>query len=168
MDIGKLNVKIPSWIKKYKYALLVLLIGVVLLLIPGKDETPVQTPVISERTDNTLSLEEQLSEILSLIHGAGKVRVMLTVSAGEEILYQTDTRISTDSSGSDESSNTVTVTDAQRNQTGLIRQVKPPVYLGALIVCQGAENPAVRLAITEAVARITGLGTDKISVVKMK
>ena len=63
---------------------------------------------------------------------------------------------------------TVTVTDAQRNESGLIRQVNPPVYKGAVIVCQGADNAAVRLAIVDAVGKATGLGADKISVLKMK
>jgi stage III sporulation protein AG len=145
-----------------------LLVGIVLLLIPEKEETPTQATVIPAQEHHTLSVEAQLSELLSLIQGAGNVRVMLTVSLGEEILYQTNTRTSTNGSGADTASDTVTVTDAQRNEGGLIRQVNPPIYLGALIICQGADNPTVRLAITEAVARITGLGTDKISVVKMK
>ena len=93
---------------------------------------------------------------------------MLTVSTGEQTLYQTNNDYSTDANGSQEKTDTVTVTDSQRNETGLIRQVNPPIYLGAVIVCEGADNPAVRLSITEAVSRITGLGTDKISVLKMK
>ena len=39
---------------------------------------------------------------------------------------------------------------------------------GAVIVCRGAENPEVRLSVTNAVAAYTGLGSDKITVMKMK
>ena len=39
---------------------------------------------------------------------------------------------------------------------------------GAVIVCQGAEDPDVRLNVTNAVAAYTGLGSDKIRVIKMK
>ena len=39
---------------------------------------------------------------------------------------------------------------------------------GAVVVCQGADQPAVRLDVTNAVAAYTGLGSDKISVIKMK
>ena len=53
-------------------------------------------------------------------------------------------------------------------ESGLIRQINPPAYLGAIVVCQGADNNTVRLAIVEAVSRATGLGADKISVLKMR
>jgi len=34
------------------------------------------------------------------------------------------------------------------------------------VVCQGADSSAVRLAVTEAVAALTGLSTEKITVVQ--
>jgi len=40
------------------------------------------------------------------------------------------------------------------------------VYQGAVVVCQGADSSAVRLAVTEAVAALTGLSTEKITVVQ--
>ena len=85
---------------------------------------------------------------------------MLTMAQGQETCYQTDQR------GEDHS--TVTVTDSDRKEQGLIRQVNPPVYLGAIVVCQGGDDPTVRLAIVESVAKVTGLGADRISVMKMK
>ena len=39
---------------------------------------------------------------------------------------------------------------------------------GAVVVCQGADQPYVRLDVTNAVAAYTGLGSDQISVIKMK
>ena len=60
------------------------------------------------------------------------------------------------------------ITDSGRNQTGLIRQINPPVYLGAVIVCQGGDKPAVKLAVAEAVSRVTGLRSHQIVVLKMK
>ena len=43
-----------------------------------------------------------------------------------------------------------------------------PQFRGALVVCQGGGDPAVRLAVIEAVSALTGLGSDKISVVKLQ
>ena len=43
-----------------------------------------------------------------------------------------------------------------------------PQFQGALIVSEGADNAAVRWNIVSAVSSLTGLGTDKITVVKMK
>ena len=53
-------------------------------------------------------------------------------------------------------------------ESGLVQRVDPPKYLGAVIVCQGADKAAVKLAIVEAVSKATGLGADQISVLKMK
>jgi len=167
MELTLFKSKLPNWVKKYKYALLVLLLGVVLLLIPTGEETAPEV-VATQAQSEAPSMEEQLAQILSTIDGAGEVRVMLTVAAGEEVLYQTNDSNSVSQEGSDCRSDTVIVTDSDRSETGLIRQVNPPLYRGAIIVCQGADNPSVRLFVTEAVSKITGLGTDKISVLKMK
>ena len=168
MDLSAVKGKIARLINKYKYTIMILVIGMILLLLPTGSKEEVSSSGISHVQENTLSVEEQLTEILSMIEGAGKVRVMLSVATGEEVLYQTDRDVSEDEKGSDKRIDTVTVTDSQRNETGLIRQINPPDYLGAVVVCQGADDPAVRLRVAEAVARITGLGMDKIYVVKMR
>jgi stage III sporulation protein AG len=83
-------------------------------------------------------------------------------------VYQTDEDITTSENNSTVRKETVIITDSQRNESPLVLQVLPPEYMGAVIVCQGAENVQVRLAIVEAVCNATGLGADKIAVLKMK
>ncbi len=39
---------------------------------------------------------------------------------------------------------------------------------GAVVVCAGAESPSVRLNVTNAVSAYTGLGSDKITVMKLQ
>ena len=41
-----------------------------------------------------------------------------------------------------------------------------PQYRGALVVCDGGNNDRVRLAVIDAVSVLTGLGADRIAVVK--
>ena len=41
-------------------------------------------------------------------------------------------------------------------------------FAGAIVVCQGADNAEVRLRIVEAVSAYTGLGSNRIMVLKMK
>ena len=93
-----------------------------------------------------------------------RVRVLLTQREGERTVYQTDE----DSTSSGIRSDTVLLNGSDRSQTGLVQQVNPPTYLGAVIVCQGADSASVRLAIVSAVGSVTGLSTDKITVLKMK
>lgn len=163
------KLKIPEkWmylIKEYRYFLLVLAVGLFLLMIPEGERQTVKEPppeVIEASADD---LETRLEEALSKIEGAGEVEVLLTQAKGGRTYYQTDT----DQSGQDDSrSTTVIVTDSGRNETGLILQTDPAEYRGAVVICQGANNAAVKLAIVEAVANATGLSSDKISVIKMK
>lgn len=159
------RIKLMEYGKKYAWPAIILLAGMVLLLLPGKDPQETEGQGIIETADNIMSLEEALSEILSTVQGAGKVKVMLSVASGEETLYQSNRNLSENGSGKED---TVIISDSQRNELGLIKQINPPVYQGAIVVCQGADSPAVRLALTEAVARVTGLTMDKISILKMK
>lgn len=155
-------------IRRCRWFLVVLAFGIGLMLLPSKKETGTAVQTVSETTQQTQSLEESLAEILSGLSGAGKVKVLLSQSQGEEVLYQCNETYSQSDASSNDNTQTVLVTDASRNQLGLIRQVNPPRYFGAVVLCQGAENASIRLAIVEAVSNATGLPTHKISVLKMK
>lgn len=168
MDWITIKSKLSSMIQKYKYVILILCAGLLLLTLPSSKVKQEQKDVIIAPDTNILSVEDQLSQILSYVQGAGKVQVMLSISSGEETLYQTDGNHTNNADSATTKTDTVTVTDSDRNEAGLIRQINPPVYAGAIVVCQGADNPSVRYAIVEAVSKATGLGADKISVLKMK
>lgn len=167
MDITAVGRKLTEIIKKYRYVILVILIGIGLMLLPvgGEKKTQVtQTPVVQADTDIT----QELAQILTQIRGAGKVQVFLSRSAGEKTIYQSDADTTTSPDGGTKRQETVIVTDGDRAEQPLVQQILPPEYKGAIVVCQGADDASVRLAIVEAVANATGLGTDRISVLKMK
>lgn len=162
----KLQVKQwTKWLEKYKYLVLVVLIGVVLMLIPTHDNGEEQTlPQNSEQVELP-AISQQLADILTQVKGAGKVEVMLTLASGEQTVYQTDDNTTDGGSGRQD---TVIITDQNRGQSGLVQQVNAAKYRGAIVVCQGADSAAVRLAIIDAVAKVTGLDSSRISVLKMK
>lgn len=164
MEISSIKQKMITFTKKYKYVIAVVAIGMALMLIPTTKENEAASPTNnnSEEKAEESSAQKDLADILSQIKGAGRVAVYLTTAEGERTVYQTD------ESGSDGKYETVTVTDAQRNQSGLIKQVNPPLYRGAIIVCEGASDPSIQYAITDAVAKVTGLGANQISVLVMK
>lgn len=165
MDWMNLRSKFAQIFKKYRYPILILAIGIFLMTLPEKQET---TPEIEERVESENTLSQSLELILSQIEGVGKVSVMLTEEEGSQVLYQTDSDTRSSESGDTRQENTVLITGADRMETGLIRQELPPRYRGALIVCQGADRPAVKLAVVEAVANVTGISADRITVLKMK
>ncbi len=150
--------------KKYRFGVLILALGLVLMLIP--EDKPQVLPAVEEKT--AVTLEQSLSAALSTMEGAGKVQVLLTQSRGEETIYQTDADVSASENSRDSRETTVRITGADRADTGLVRQINPPTYQGALVLCQGADNAKVKLAIVEAVMGVTGLRSDTITVLKMK
>ena len=150
---------------KYKYVLFVILIGVVLMLLPNKTTRKAEP---AETTISEVNEEERIQNILQMVHGAGRVAVYLKTERSEQYIYQTDNDTNSTTDRNDQSKDTVLVTDSERNQSGLIQTVLTPKYAGAVIVCDGADDAYVKLSIVDAVSKATGLGSDKISVLKMK
>ena len=149
-----------GYIKKYQYVLLVALVGVFLMLVPQKQEEPRMQAVSYSEIPAAPDLETELAEILGKISGVGKAEVLLTEASGADTIYQTD---STQSHW-----DTVTILGTNREEQGLVKQVLPPVYLGAIVACRGGDNAGVRLKVVEAVKSVTGLSSDCITVLKMK
>ena len=166
--------KSAQQVLKHRYALLVLLLGVALLMIPtGRGaESPETVQPEASLEPSQATVEERLEDLLSQVEGAGKVRVMLTVHAGEETVYQTDRTTEQRQTG-DGTEETVTVTTVLASagssaEEPVAVKVLSPVYLGALVVAEGGGSPSVRLDLVSAVSSLTGLGADRITVVKMK
>lgn len=158
--------KVKSLAVKNKYAILVILIGAGFMLIPSSPSK--DAPLPEQEMAAQRNPQEELEDILNQIEGVGKVSVLLTVLEGEQTLYAYD-EDDNDANGSTSTRrDAVLVTDSQRNQSGLVLQRIPPVYQGAVVVCQGGDDPRVRLAVVDAVSNATGLGADRITVLKMK
>ncbi|MCL2829056.1 MAG: stage III sporulation protein AG [Oscillospiraceae bacterium] len=152
-------------VEKNKYVILVLLAGLLIILWPtggGGDSEP---PPALEQIAHPLAFalaeqEERIARALSRIEGAGEVVVVLSLRTSLE----QEVAVNEDGSGRRE---TVTVSTGQGTQSEVTLRYRYPEYQGALIVSRGADDPTVRLQITQAVAALTGLGTDRITVTKM-
>ena len=134
MDIKSIRERATSWVGKYKYFALILLVGVGLMLIPGTKKEQTQITSIPQVQEETL--DKELEAILSNIKGAGRVQVMLTVASGEQVIYQTD-------SSSADRQDTVIINGENRVQDGLVQQIISPTYRGAIVLCQGADSANV-------------------------
>ncbi len=170
MEIKGLLAKGKEWTNRYRYVLLVLLIGIAFMLWPEKAESEELSamPMASEPQNDFWVNSEYLENLLSEIHGCGRVKVLLTYSAGEQKVYLRDERVEHSEESSTTEIETVIVTDGNKKEEPLITRLHGPEYLGAVVVCQGADQPQVKLAVSDAVAKATGLGADRISVLKMK
>ena len=170
MDITVIRDKLFTWFKKYRYVAIVLAAGILLMLLPtGSKETNDEIAMEAEQYTPQLEITaEQLEAILSQIKGAGRVEVLLTCASGEQTVFQTDERNSSSENSQSKECETVLLTNSSRGDEALVTRIMAPEYLGAVVVCQGADQPAVKLAVSEAVSKATGLGIDRISVLKMK
>jgi len=168
--------KLTALLKKYKYAALVFVIGVAILLLPigtSSNKTE-EAPRAEERSDDAYvtAFEDRLAALLSQIRGAGSVQVMLTLQVGSRTEYQTDTEISSDNDGAEKRSSeerkTVILSEGSAYDKAAVSAVRYPQFQGALVVSGGADLPSVRLDLTRAVAALTGLSSSQITVVKLK
>ena len=87
---------------------------------------------------------------------------MLTLRESERQILARDT----ESSGTEQRSTTVIVSQGSGVQQTVPLQSIYPKYQGALVVCVGAADPRVKLELLEAVRALTGLSAEKISVCK--
>ena len=154
---------------RYKYAALVVLIGAGLLLWPsGKGGTETTSRRQTETAD-IRDIQTEMEGILGTISGVGQVKVMLTVDSDGERQLAQDTELTYSGSAAapeDYSRRSETVlTDGGGDGTVVTRTLYP-TYRGALVVCQGGDRADVRLTVTEAVASLTGLSADRITVAK--
>ena len=144
--------------KKYKFVLLVVLVGVILMLLPVSSRTKETAAGDSQTPQEAFDLEaveQRMEEVLGKIDGVGKLRLMLTLQSGTRLTLAEDTQ-----------RETVTLNRGSGNQEIVVTNRYYPVYQGAVVVCQGADSSAVRLAVTETVQALTGLPSDRIMVAK--
>jgi hypothetical protein len=118
--------KVLPLLLKYKYLLVVIMIGILLMLWPvGKSLPPAETAQSPPELTLT-ETEERISASLEKIEGVGRIELVLTMRQDHS------------------------------------------EFLGALVVCDGADNNAVAWQVVNAVMSLTGLQSDRITVAKMK
>ena len=163
--MGKLR---ALW-EKGKFALLVLGLGVLLLLWPsgeGRTEVSSSEPTAEE---TAAAQQKEMERILSRIEGTGELHLMLTLeSDGQRTLAENAEESAGGSAEAPESQSRreTVILSVSGGEEVVVTRRESPVYRGALVVCQGADRAEVKLAVTRAVAALTGLGADRITVVK--
>ena len=167
MEGRKKPLSVLKWLATYKYVILAVLLGVLLLLLPdGKaasDEENAERLADFDRT----AVQREMEDILSAIDGAGRLRLMLTVGGGGELELAQDRALTQKDGAGEYSDKTETVVlGSGSGAEVVVTQSRYPDFVGALVVCEGGGSAAVRLEITQALCVLTGLPSDKISVIK--
>ncbi len=154
-------------LERYKWILLVIGVGLLLLAWPMGGEKILPAAKSTGESCGSFdldALEKKFSGALSEIEGAGQVTVILTVKNGTQQILAEDAKHSERDNGVEEETSTVILSRGSGVQEAVKLQEIYPQFQGALVVCDGAGDPAVRLNLTEATMALTGLGADKISI----
>ena len=172
-DRGKRGgrVKALDALKRCKYVALTAALGIVLLLLPGGNEKKQEggAPDAAEDFDRA-ALQEEMEEILSSLDGVGHLKLMLTVDGGSAYELardeaQTQKRGGENTGERTQKSETV-VLGSGVSAGVVVTRSRFPAFIGALVVCEGGDRAEVRLRVTQAVAALTGLSSERITVVK--
>ncbi|HBM74288.1 MAG TPA: stage III sporulation protein AG [Clostridiaceae bacterium] len=140
-----------------------------------KPQTETQAPVGYEE-----EMEQKLTDTLSHIEGAGKVKVMIYFQSGAESVpaYSQNSSNSvteeTDSDGGKRITNentssetVITTNEAGGSKPFIIEEVKPKIS-GVIVVAEGAGNPEVKYKLYEAVKTLFNVEYNKVNVYPMK
>lgn len=156
-------------VKRYRYALLVLALGALLLLLPsgGGDSSAGDGAESAPGEEQWLrEMQRELADTLSRIEGAGELTLMLSVETGTRSELARDAEQTLREGEQSRSSETVILSKSGGGEEAVVVCASYPVFRGAVVVCEGGGSAAVRLAVTQAVSALTGLSSDKISVIK--
>ena len=155
---------ISVWKKIPKQTVWVFLaLGAGLLLLLPKRGGEAAAPKTQEFAFSLEAEERRMEAALSRIEGAGEVTVVLSLEASEEREYarnlDSDRQSGAAIARREEQSEVARIGDG-----ALTVKIAYPRYRGALIVTEGSGS-GLKLAVTQAVAALTGLSTDHITVV---
>lgn len=156
--------------QKYKYALLIFLIGIIMLFIGSPRDAPKaqDTKINIDTSFNIKEFQENLEKQLSSIKGAGKVSLLLTIEDTEEAVYASNIRESSSGESNNIYEKDISIlSDNSYGEKPIRIKSISPTFRGAVILCEGAKDYNVKLNITEAVSAACGLSMDKISVLEM-
>lgn len=128
---------------KKPWMLIAGVLGVVLLLAgaigAGKNDEGESTAAESESDAYRHALERQIADALALVDGVGRVRVVLTLEAGEQLLYEGSRKVGS----------------------------VPPRVRGAVVICEGGGADRVKREVTDLVSALCELPANRIRVAKM-
>ena len=154
-------------------AILVLIVLVIIILLINTTEDKTNLPENTETTtaisvlsitDIQSEIENRLEEMIRTVHGAGNVRVMVSLSSSGEYIYAENSRKENNGEKQMQDNEIVIYESDNGNDEGLIVSVKSPEISGVAVVCDGGNSSVVRAEITELVTSLFGIGADRVYV----
>ncbi len=178
MDIKSVFTRFQKLFLANKYLLIIVAVGLVILMLPvGGGEKDERVPDLKPQSFDVNGLERRIEEILQSGAGVGRVDVALTMKSGMEYVYAEETKLNTHEQkdegnvkdiNRDSDRRPSILSDGNGGEEPVVVKTIYPEFLGAAAVCDGADNPKVRMYITDVISSLTGITSDRITVIKMK
>lgn len=160
--------------KRLKLVFVLGMAGILLILIsdilPKKsttDETVSEQLTLDETELYKQDIERQLTEVISHVSGAGRTRVMISVTGTKEYVYAEKSDLDRRTEGTGESYRSqgeIVLADGGGEKQPVLRKVSAPQIGGAAVICEGASDPQVRERVMNVVSAVLGLPPGRISV----
>lgn len=140
-------------------------------LMPGgkKDSDTASAEQISfdETERYKKDIEQQLTELISEIKGAGRVTVMITLTGTKEYVYAEKSDLDKKTEGTGESVRTqgeIVLADGGGEKQPVLKKITAPQIGGAAVICEGASDPQTKERIINVLSAVLGLPSNRISV----
>lgn len=139
--------------RKNRLLFLLGIVGLLLLLFVGRGtrDAPDAPSPVDACADYRASLAAELSELCGTVRGVGRVRVFLTLDTTEIAVYEKNV------SGDSETLATV-------GGESVLLTYQMPTVAGVTVVCEGADDPAVRAELYALLRASLALRTTQIHV----
>ncbi|MBR5543428.1 MAG: hypothetical protein IKU65_04965 [Oscillospiraceae bacterium] len=159
---------------KYKYVIIAVFAGLILMSFPGGSAKKTETTDTQRIEFDVGAFEKRIENALAQSAGIGRCKVMLSLDSSPESVYAKEARQSRKESESgvvkedDSDMKPSIMSEGSGRQSPIVVKEIYPGFRGALVICDGADEPSIKACVIESVSSLTGLGSDKISVIKMK
>lgn len=137
-------------------------------------------PAAGSYVSSEESVKKELEDVLSMIEGAGKVKVLIYFESGKEVLPAftvNDTVRKTEEKDKDgitrivnentKNETPVILSDSSGSKALIIKEKNPKVG-GVVVIAQGAGSPQIRDKLRTTVKVLLGIPESKVAVVQMK
>ena len=156
------------------------LVAIVLLAV--SEWIPEKSPVSQDATWDgqayVRELEQQLTELVEHIDGAGKCRVMVTLENGVEYVYANErsttnnrTEDVSDTSEKttvrDDSESSYVIVNSSDGRQGLLVTEIQPTIRGVVVVCEGGEDERVKERVLKTVATVLNVTSSRVCITKL-
>ncbi|MBQ1435970.1 MAG: hypothetical protein IIZ19_08765 [Clostridia bacterium] len=157
--------------------LILVIFGLVMIFIPGLSSGDSKTSPRDTEDDNleyAKTLEARVKTIVESLDGAGRCEVMITLENGAEQVFAVESRENrTESADSERTSSALdsqrsilTVSSGGEQRPIIVRRIEPKVR-GVVIACEGGDDAATALMITDAVRTLFDIPSANICVIKL-